>query len=236
MAESAAIKAGQALVACRTSSGNGGIEAQQADERFASPRMPLEQTFAFFVFAVVAAVTPGPSNAMVMVAGARAGFVGGLPCLAGVVAGMALLMGGANLGLGGLVQASPHALVGLKWAGAALLLWLAWKVASAPAMSTGARDDPVGFWRALIFQWVNPKSWIVSVSAAATYGVGHGAGLVGQATLLASVFVLAAVPSCALWLAFGASLQRWLTSEARSRAFNVSMGIALAASVLLVLR
>ena len=209
---------------------------QQADERFASADMSPEQIFAFFVFAVVAAVTPGPSNALVMVAGARAGFVGGLPCLAGVVTGMAVMMGGANLGLGGLVQASPQILVGLKWAGAALLLWLAWKVASAPAMSTDARGDPVGFWKALIFQWVNPKSWIVCVSAAATYGAGHSAGLVPQAMLLASVFAVAAVPSCAVWLAFGASLQRWLTSEARSRAFNVSMGIAFAASVLLVLR
>jgi hypothetical protein len=44
--------------------------------------------------------------------------------------------------------------------------------------------DPVGFWRALIFQWVNPKSWIVSVSAAATYGAGHSAGPVVQATLM----------------------------------------------------
>ena len=63
--------------------------------------MTAEQIVAFFVFAVVAAVTPGPSNALVMVAGARAGFVGGLPCLAGVVVGMAMMMGGANLGLAG---------------------------------------------------------------------------------------------------------------------------------------
>jgi threonine/homoserine/homoserine lactone efflux protein len=198
--------------------------------------MSPDQIFAFFVFAVVAAVTPGPSNVMVMVAGARAGFVGGLPCLAGVVTGMALMMGSANLGLDSLVQAAPHALAMLKWAGAAFLLWLAWKVASAPAMSSAAEGDPVGFWKALIFQWVNPKSWIVSLSAAATYGAGHQAGPVSQAVLLASVFALAAVPSCAAWLAFGASLQRWLTSETRSRAFNVSMGIALGASVLLVLR
>ncbi len=198
--------------------------------------MNAEQILAFFVFSVVAAVTPGPSNALVMVAGARAGFLGGLPCLAGVVVGMALLMGGANLGLGGLVQASPNAVAALKGAGAAFLLWLAWKVASAPALPDGATGSVVGFWKALVFQWVNPKSWIVSVSAAATYGTGHGAAPAVQAIWLASTFAMAAALSCAVWLAFGASLQRWLKNETRSRWFNVSMGIALAASVVLVLR
>jgi threonine/homoserine/homoserine lactone efflux protein len=76
--------------------------------------MSSDQLIAFFVFAVVAAVTPGPSNPLVMVASERAGFAGGRPCLAGVVAGMALMMGGANLGLGGLIQASPNAGVTLK--------------------------------------------------------------------------------------------------------------------------
>lgn len=198
--------------------------------------MTAEQIVAFFVFAVVAAVTPGPSNALVMVAGARAGFVGGLPCLAGVVVGMALMMGGANLGLGGVVQSSPDAVAVLKGIGAAFLLWLAWKVASAPVHSGDAKGSVVGFWRALIFQWVNPKSWIVSVSAAATFGAGHGATPAVQAMWLASTFAIAAALSCTVWLAFGASLQRWLKNETRSRWFNVSMGIALAASVALVLR
>lgn len=198
--------------------------------------MSTDQAGAFFVFAVVAAVTPGPSNALVMVAGARAGFGGGLPCLAGVVVGMALMMAAANLGLGGLVQASAHAVMALKAAGAVFLLWLAWKVASAPPMSSPSAAAPVGFWKALIFQWVNPKSWIVSVSAAATYGVGLGAGPVLRAAMMAGLFALAATLSCTLWLVFGASLKRWLTNATRSRVFNVSMGIALAASVVLVLR
>ena len=198
--------------------------------------MPLEQIIAFFVFSVAAAVTPGPSNVMVMAAGARAGIVGGIPCLAGVVAGMALMMGAAGLGLGSFVQAYPQALLLLKWSGAAFLLWLAWKVASAPPMSGAAEGEPVAFWAALAFQWINPKSWIVAVSAAGTYGAKAAAGLPEQAATLASVFTLAALPSCAVWLVFGASMQRWLVDARRSRIFSVAMGVALAASVVLVVR
>lgn len=198
--------------------------------------MPPEQMIAFFIFAVVAAVTPGPSNVMVMVAGAHAGIVGGLPCLAGVVVGMALMMGAAKLGLGGLVNALPQLLAWLQWSGAGFLLWLAWKVASAPPLVGRSAADPVGFWKALAFQWVNPKSWIVSVSAAATYGAGRDVAIAEQALLLAALFALAAAPSCAVWLAFGASMQRWLVNQRRARAFNLAMGLALAASVGLVLR
>ena len=198
--------------------------------------MPLEQIIAFFVFSVAAAVTPGPSTVMVMAAGARAGVVGGIPCLAGVVAGMALMMGAAGLGLGSFVQAYPQALALLKWSGAAFLLRLAWKVASAPPMSGTAQTEPVGFWVALAFQWINPKSWIVAVSAAGTYGAQAAAGLGEQAATLASVFALAALPSCAVWLVFGASMQRWLVDARRSRIFSVAMGVALAASVVLVVR
>jgi threonine/homoserine/homoserine lactone efflux protein len=188
---------------------------------------------AFFVFALVAAVTPGPSNVMVLAAGARAGLLGGLPCLAGVVAGMALLIGTAALGLGGVVTALPAAMVLLRWGGAALLLWLAWKIASAPPMASGARADPVGFWRAFAFQWVNPKSWIVGASAAATYGAAAG-GALGHALLMGTIFAAAAAPSGLLWLAAGGALQRALADARHARRFNGVMGVLLAASVVFV--
>jgi threonine/homoserine/homoserine lactone efflux protein len=196
--------------------------------------MTPDAMVAFFVFALVAAVTPGPSNVMVLAAGARVGLIGGLPCLAGVVAGMALLIAGAAFGLGGVVSALPAAMAALRWGGAALLLWLAWKIACAPPMAAGARADPVGFWRAFAFQWVNPKSWIVGASAAATYGAVASGDATGRALLMGALFAAAAAPSCLLWLAFGAALQRALTDAHRARVFNAVMGVLLAASVVFV--
>jgi threonine/homoserine/homoserine lactone efflux protein len=202
--------------------------------------MQQQQVLAFLVFSFVAAVTPGPSNLLLLACGAQAGFWRGLPCLAGVVAGMALLMAAAGAGLGSLVAAWPAAVMLMTWGGAAWLLWLAWQIASAPAQAAGSAGSPaprsaapVGFWRALAFQWVNPKSWIVSVSAAATFAAGGGAAAAERALLLAATFALAATPACALWLAGGAALQRWLVNERAARVFNVAMGLLLAASVVL---
>jgi threonine/homoserine/homoserine lactone efflux protein len=198
--------------------------------------MTLERAVAFLLFAVVAAVTPGPSNVMLTAAGARGGVLRGLPCLFGVTSGMALMMFVVPLGLGSLVLGHPLALAALRWCGAGFLLWLAWKIATAAGGDTPADRRPIGFAGAAIFQWVNPKSWLVTVSAAGTYLDLRAGGAVAQAALLGGLFFVAAWPSCFVWLAFGASAQRLLHGRRAQRAFNLTLGVLLALSVALILR
>ena len=95
--------------------------------------MTEDQIIAFLIFALVAAITPGPSNLLVMAAGSSAGFIGGLRCLAGVAVGMGLLMSMGRLGLGGFTAAWPQLLVAMQYLGSIFLLWLAWQVTTAPA-------------------------------------------------------------------------------------------------------
>jgi threonine/homoserine/homoserine lactone efflux protein len=196
--------------------------------------MPPEQAVAFLLFSVAAAGTPGPSNLLLTATGAAVGVRRGLPCLLGVSLGMGVMMLVVAFGLGRVVLGSPGALRALNWAGAAFLLWLAWKVATAGRSETTAAPRPVGFIGAAAFQWVNPKSWLVCASAAGTY-LGAGNAL-GQAVAFGGLFVLASLPCCFVWLAFGAAAQRWLRTERARRAFNVTMGVLLAGSVVLIMR
>jgi threonine/homoserine/homoserine lactone efflux protein len=198
--------------------------------------MTTEQAVAFLLFAVVAAVTPGPSNVMLTAAGANAGVLRGLPCLLGVTVGMGLMMFLVPLGLGSLVLAHPVALGVLHWGGAAFLLWLAWKIATSSSLDATEGGDPVGFAGAAIFQWVNPKSWLVTASAAGTFLHADAGRPVVQAACLGGLFVLAALPSCFLWLAFGATVQHVLGTRRRLRAFNITMGVLLALSIALIVR
>jgi threonine/homoserine/homoserine lactone efflux protein len=195
----------------------------------------LEQSTAFFVFSVVAAVTPGPSNIMLTATGAVAGVVRGIPCLLGVAAGMGLLIFSMAMGVGFLVLGHPAILRMLNWLGAAYLLWLAWRIALSGRSAASAEKKPVGFLGAALFQWINPKSWLVSSSAAGTYLHGDVDGALLQSTIFAALFVAAALPSGFLWLAFGASMQRCLSGARAARIFNVVMGASLAASVGLIL-
>jgi threonine/homoserine/homoserine lactone efflux protein len=196
--------------------------------------MTREQVVAFLLFAVVAAVTPGPSNVMLTAAGANTGVLKGLPCLFGVTTGMGLMMFLVPFGLGSLVLENSLVLKALNWGGAAFLLWLAWKIATASRMASRPESNPVGYVRAAVFQWVNPKSWLVSASAAGTFLHAEAGSLVLQSAGLGGLFFLAALPSCFVWLAFGATVQHVLQSQRRLRVFNIALGALLALSIVLI--
>ena len=197
--------------------------------------MTAEHALAFGLFAIVAAVTPGPSNLLLTSTGANVGVRRGLPCLCGVAMGMGLMMGLVAFGLGSLVLERPMILQGLKWCGIGFLLWLSWKMATAGRSDATTAKAFVGFWGAAAFQWVNPKSWLVSASAAGTYLHADAGSAVVQALSSGLLFVLAALPSCFVWLAFGATVQRLLATTRAVRLFNVAMGALLAGSVLLLI-
>jgi threonine/homoserine/homoserine lactone efflux protein len=195
--------------------------------------MIAEQAIAFFLFAIVAAVTPGPSNLILTSTGAAVGVLRGLPSLCGVAIGMGLMMFLVAFGLGSLILGSPVILLGLKWCGIGFLLWLSWKLATAGQRAATGKAAFVGFWRAAAFQWVNPKSWLVCASAVATYLQAGAGSAFAQALSFGALFVLAALPSCFVWLAFGAAVQHVLRTERALRWFNVAMGALLAGSVVL---
>jgi len=191
------------------------------------------QLIAFVTFSAVVAGTPGPSNALLTVVGARAGVRRGLPSLLGQVTGMGTMLFAITLGLGDVLLAHPLALQALKWGGAAMLCWIAWRIATA-GPGGGAADAPAGFLGMAAFQWVNPKGWLVGVAAIATFLDRRAGGALGQAAVFAILFALVAFPSCLPWLAFGAALQRFLRTPRARRILNGAMAAMLAASTILL--
>lgn len=198
--------------------------------------MTTDQAIAFILFAIVAAITPGPSNIILASTGANAGVLRGLPCLLGVAIGMGLMMFLVAFGLGSLVLDHPTALHVLKWCGAGFLLWLAWKIATSGRGHAASPTHVVGFWRAAAFQWINPKSWLACAGAIGAYLQADGSSAFVQSAAFGLLFVVAALPSCFVWLAFGAGVQRLLRGERSLQLFNLTMGAVLAASVLLFVR
>ena len=97
---------------------------------------------------MVAAGTPGPSNALLTSTGANVGVLRGLPTLLGVAVGMGLMMFVVAFGLGSVILDNPIVLTGVKWCGAAVLCWLAWKIATASRPSAAASGKPIGLFGA----------------------------------------------------------------------------------------
>lgn len=190
----------------------------------------MEALWALMVFAVVMSVTPGPNNLMVMASAANHGFRATLPHQAGIALGFAAMIGVIGLGAAGPLAAVPTLHLALKWIGAAWLLVLSWKIATAGEARAEGPTRPIGFLAAAGFQWVNPKAWTIALSAVTVYTV-PGDPMLKQVALICVVFVVACTPSIALWAAGGASLSRLLSTPARRRAFNWTMGALCAASV-----
>ncbi|TGD97476.1 LysE family translocator [Methylobacterium nonmethylotrophicum] len=194
-------------------------------------------------FAVAMSATPGPNNTMVVASGATYGFARTLPHMLGIAAGfpvMLVVLGTAGLPL--LTDLRVHAV--LRWVGAAYLLWLAWRIARAdpdpaePAAegSIKAGGRPLGFLQAALFQWVNPKAWIIAAGALATYtGAAEGASLTAT-LLLAVLFGVVALPCVALWTLIGVGTARVLRTRRAVRQFNLAMAGLLVASLVPALR
>lgn len=195
--------------------------------------MTRDGIVAFALFTIAAAGTPGPSNALLTATGARVGVLRGLPALLGAGLGMWALMSAMALGLGALLLASPIVATAARWCGAAFLLWLAWKVATAGPLGESS-GRPVGFVGAALFQWVNPKSWLICASATATFLDPGSGGAAAQAIGIGALFAAIATPCFVPWLAFGALLQRTLRSPRSARIVSVAMGLLLALSVVLL--
>jgi threonine/homoserine/homoserine lactone efflux protein len=132
--------------------------------------MTLQLFFGLFVFAGIAAFTPGPNNALLMAAGMNYGFRRSVPMILGVVVGFPMMIGLVGLGLGGIFKVYPLLYTILKYAGAAYMLYLAWKIAtSRPNNDTSIATKPLSFLQMCLFQWVNPKGWVMSVTALSAY-------------------------------------------------------------------
>ncbi len=108
-------------------------------------------------------LTPGPAVLYVvgnsMEQGPRAGILSAM----GLVTGGVVHMLAAVVGITALLAASPSALTALRWAGAAYLLYLAWKEISAPEPADGEGARPLRrsaelYRGGLMVNLLNPKS------------------------------------------------------------------------------
>lgn len=197
--------------------------------------MSIENLLALATFALVTSISPGPSNVMLMTSGANFGFARTMPQILGITAGFTALLLGVGMGLGALFQAWPALSIGLKIVGAAYLLYLAWRIAGSRSIAPDPMAArPLSFSESALFQWVNPKAWIVALAAVAVYM--DAASPWASLARLCAVFALVNLPAVSVWAGFGVALRGFLAEPRRLRGFNLAMGAALALTLWPMLR
>lgn len=195
--------------------------------------------FALTLFAFVMSVTPGPNNIMLLSSGAQFGYKRTLPHIAGILIGVALLLTTVLLGFGAIFQFYPALYQILQVAGCLYLLWLAWKIATAPTDSslTNAANNgaqPMNIISAVTFQFVNPKAWAMGIGSVTTFTIA-GERYLSSGLWIIGCFAVMGFIAISLWAGLGVAISRYLTSENRKKYFNYVMGVLTAATVFLII-
>ncbi|MGO9771166.1 MAG: LysE family translocator [Roseiarcus sp.] len=189
---------------------------------------------AMAAFCFVSGVTPGPNNLMLMTSGVNFGFRRTAPHLLGVVLGFCLMVALIGLGLDAVFARFPALLPAMRYLGAAYMLWLAWKIASAgPARESEERGAPLGFFGAAAFQWVNPKGWVMALTALSAYAVVDN--YTTNVFVVALAYLAIGLPSSGSWALLGSAMRRALADPRVARPFNLTMAALLVASIVPVL-
>lgn len=185
----------------------------------------------YLLFCLVMTSTPGPNNALVMLSGARFGLKKTFPLILGIACGVALQLIAIGLGLNQIFQWFPILQLLFSLIGTAYILWLAWKIATSGPLQMRLEEKPsLGFVQGAMFQWVNPKAWIMSISTIATYfAVNHQFSAILYAAL---ILLLISIPCVGIWAVAGKLLRRLLMQPKFALIFNVTMALALLLAVL----
>jgi threonine/homoserine/homoserine lactone efflux protein len=182
------------------------------------------------LFALVTTITPGPNNTMLLASGVNFGFRRTLPHMCGISIGVAILMLSVGFGLGEAFHRFPLLYSTLEIASVLYLLYLAWRIGtSGEVRVNNAKARPMTFLQAVAFQWVNPKAWMMVLTAATTVQLSVDYG--SNSAWMALVFVFVGFPCISVWAAFGQGLRGFLADPRRLRAFNVTMAVLLVLSL-----
>lgn len=179
--------------------------------------------------------SPGPATLGLAAAGAAFGARRSLGFMAGIVTGVTCVMAITASGIIGLVLSLPGAVPVLAALAAAYMLYLAFRIATAPPLSedAGAGVAPT-FAGGLVLALANPKAYAAMTALFSGFVL-----LVGQtfADALAKgavlLCIILTVNTC--WLHVGAALTRLFRSPRANRAINVVFAVLLVVSVAIAL-
>ena len=192
--------------------------------------MTADLFLALVVFAFVMSVTPGPNNVMLLASGVNYGFRRSIPHMIGISLGFMLWSLSWALVSGRCSSVFPVTYEIMRYGGGAYMLWLAWRIANSGPVGEGKTSgSPMTLLQAALFQWVNPKAWVITISAIATYTPGNGS--LWPVLLVALVCGVVNFPTIGMWAMFGTLLRNLLTQPTFLRIFNISMAVLLVLSL-----
>ncbi len=184
-------------------------------------------------FALASTMTPGPNNIMLLSSGLTFGYKRTIPHALGINFGFPVMVICVGLGVGKLFEVFPFVYTVLKVVGISYLLWMAWHIANtkgSPA-TQNKNDKPFTFFQAALFQWVNPKAWVVAITSTAAFITDHKIAFI-QVMIISCIFFFCGILSTNSWSLGGVMLKKFIQNERLIKLFNITMAILILGSTL----
>ena len=187
----------------------------------------------------LAVATPGPGVAAIIARSLAHGFKGAPAFVAGFVVGDLVWFSIAATGLAALARTAATVFIIIKWAGVVYLLFLAWKLWTAPAERVTVRDDDgrQHGWRAfvasLMLTLANPKAILFFLALLPTVIDLGSLNALRFAEISAAIAIV--LPVVLFTYVFLAARARELfTTPKAVRRLNRSSGVAMAGAAVVV--
>jgi len=168
---------------------------------------------AISIYYFVMYATPGPNNSILTASGIKFGFIRSIPNIIGISSGHGVQLALVCFGLGSLFTQFPILLEVLKYIGACYLLYLAWKMFGSLNISiTEEKSSPLKYHEAILFQFVNPKAWVICITAVSLF-YPENVNLIIGTLFLVIMSTIINLPSISMWAFGGSIIRRYLSNK-----------------------
>ena len=170
--------------------------------------------------------SPGPATISLVAAGSAYGVRRSLHYLVGVIVGSTIVLVAVATGITAALLAVPAIGSVLLWISLAYIVWLAYRIATAPALSEpAARTGAFSLTGGALLGVANPKAW---VATATVFASTHLAGTAtADAAAKVAVLIAMIVAICTAWLVGGRSIAPLLRDSGRARFVNAALAVSL---------
>ena len=185
-----------------------------------------ELILALAVYNFIMYATPGPNNSILTASGIKFGFIRSIPNVLGIPTGHGLQLALVCLGLGSLFK-YPILFDVLRYVGSAYILYLAYKMFGSLNISKSEdRSRPLNYYEAILFQFVNPKAWVICSTAVTLYYPKNENILVGTLFMVV-MSTIVNIPSISIWAYGGSIIRQYLGNEKLKKTIELLLAIML---------
>ena len=189
---------------------------------------------ALIVYYFVMFATPGPNNAMLTASGMKFGFLRTLPHILGIPLGHFIQITLVCYGLGTVFVKFPQIQFYMKFLCFLYLIYLSWKMLGSISVVNKESGRPLKFYEASLFQFLNPKAWIVAITAASVFFPKEESFLTGI-IFVAGIAPIVCLPSISIWALFGSSIRLFISHTRVKKWIEIILAILLVATGITIL-